>query len=60
MLKEILTLVVTALPNWLALVLMGLDRYERWKISNRMERKKRKSPAATGLSSLTPRRPYQG
>lgn len=31
MLKETLTLVVTALPNWLALVLMGLDRYERWK-----------------------------
>lgn len=31
MLKEVLTLVLTALPNWLALVLMGLDRYERWK-----------------------------
>lgn len=31
MLKEVLTLVLTALPNWLALVLMGLDRYKRWK-----------------------------
>lgn len=31
MLKEILTLVLTALPNWLVLVLMGLNRYERWK-----------------------------
>lgn len=31
MLKEILTLVLTALPNWLVLVLMGLDRCERWK-----------------------------
>lgn len=31
MLKEVLTLVLTALPNWLALVLMGLDWYERWK-----------------------------
>lgn len=31
MLKEILSLVLTVLPNWLVLVLMGLDRYERWK-----------------------------
>lgn len=31
MLKEVLILVLTALPNWLILVFMGLDRYERWK-----------------------------
>lgn len=31
MLKEVLILVLTALPNWIALALMGLDRYERWK-----------------------------
>ena len=31
MLKEVLILVLTALPNWLVLVFMGLDRYERWK-----------------------------
>lgn len=31
MLKEVLILVVTALPNWLVLVFMGVDRYERWK-----------------------------
>lgn len=31
MLKEILILVATVLPNWLVLVLMGFDRYARWK-----------------------------
>ncbi len=31
MLEEVLTFVVTALPNWIALVFLGLDRYEKWK-----------------------------
>ena len=31
MLKEALIRVLTALPNWLIRVFMGLDRYERWK-----------------------------
>lgn len=31
MLKEALIRVLTAPPNWLVLVFMGLDRYERWK-----------------------------
>lgn len=31
MLKEILQFVLTALPNWLALVFLGVDRYEKRK-----------------------------
>lgn len=31
MLKEILVFVLSALPNWIALAFLGLDRYEKQK-----------------------------
>lgn len=31
MLKEILALVLTVLPNWISLVFSGIDRYRKWK-----------------------------
>ena len=31
MLKEVLFLIVSALPNWIALFLMVRDRYDKWK-----------------------------
>ena len=44
MLQEILILVVTALPNWLALVLMGFDWYERWKYKRSDSAEEKKKP----------------
>ena len=47
MLKEVLLFVLTALPNWLALVFLGLDRYEKQKDKRSDGRRKENTRAGS-------------